>query len=279
MCYYNGQKVTRIEFIRLKNLEKVIAKYSFLNRDLLIGFDYGKSAVLKRVEGDENFEIVEMEWGFLPDSIKNRQQAERFRIGYKKENGQWQEPILTLNAMSEEMLLPKKMYREAALSRRCLVLSSGFFEWRHVFPIGKRTGLPLKTAVKYPYHIGLKDEPYFYMAGIWQPWKDIETGEYVETFSVVTTAANKLMEQVHNSKKRMPTILTEDLAWEWLFGNPNEERISEIARYQFPTEKMEAFTISKDFRTALEPAKPFAYQDLPGLESMTNVPQSLNLFQ
>ena len=26
MCYYNGQKVTRSEFIRLKNLEKTIAK-------------------------------------------------------------------------------------------------------------------------------------------------------------------------------------------------------------------------------------------------------------
>ena len=48
------------------------------------------------------------------------------------------------------------------------------------------------------------------------------------------------MEQIHNSKKRMPTILTEDLAWEWLFGNLDEERITEIARYQFPTEQMEA---------------------------------------
>ncbi len=27
MCYYNGQKVTEAEFIRLKQLEKAIAKY------------------------------------------------------------------------------------------------------------------------------------------------------------------------------------------------------------------------------------------------------------
>lgn len=266
MCYYNGQKVTRSEFIRLKNLEKVIAKYSFLNKDLLIGFDYGKSAVLKRIEGEEDFNIVEMEWGFLPGYIRNREQTEKFRTGYKKENGDWQQPILTLNAMSEEMLLPKKMYRDAALSRRCLVLSTGFYEWRHVFPTGKKTGKPLKTAVKYPYHIGVKDREYFYLAGIWQPWKDFETGEYIETFSIVTTGANKIMEQIHNSKKRMPTILTEDLAWEWLFGNPNEERISEIARFQFPADQMEACTISKDFRSALAPASPFAYEDLPSLE-------------
>jgi len=46
----------------------------------------------------------------------------------------------------------------------------------------------------------------------------------------------------------MPAILTEDLAWEWLFGNLNEERISEIAGYQFPAEQMEACTISKDLK-------------------------------
>ncbi|HEY5463866.1 MAG TPA: SOS response-associated peptidase family protein [Hanamia sp.] len=170
--------------------------------------------------------------------------------------------MLTLNAMSEEMLLPKKMYRDAALKRRCLVLSSGFYEWRHVFTVGKKTGKPLKTAIKYPYHIGVKDREYFFMAGIWQPWKDTETGEYVETFSIVTTAANKLMEQIHNSKKRMPTILTEDLAWEWIFDDLDEERISEIARYQFPSEQMEACTISKDFRSALDPKEPVVYGDL-----------------
>ncbi len=268
MCYYNGQKLNKVDYIGLKNLEKATAGFSFLNRDLLIGFDYSKSAVLKKCEGEEDFEITEMEWGFLPDTIKNREQAAGFRNGYKKENGQWQEPILTLNATSEEILLPKKIYREAALRRRCLVLSTGFFEWRHVFPIGKRTGKPLKTALKYPYHIGLKDRPYFFIAGIWQPWTDVETGEYTETFSVVTTTANKLMAQIHNNKKRMPTILTEDLAWEWLLGNPDEERISEIARFQFPSENMEACTIAKDFRNALEPALPFAYHELPVLEAI-----------
>jgi len=31
MCYYNGQRVTRAEYIRLKNLEKLVADYDFLN--------------------------------------------------------------------------------------------------------------------------------------------------------------------------------------------------------------------------------------------------------
>jgi len=120
--YNFGKEVRWREFIRLKDLEKVISKYSFLNKDLLIGFDYGKSAVLKRIDREEDFEIVEMESGFLPRLHRNREQAEKFRTGHKKDDGQWQQPILTLNAMNEEMLLSKKMYREAALSRRCLVL-------------------------------------------------------------------------------------------------------------------------------------------------------------
>ena len=104
------------------------------------------------------------------------------------------------------------------------------------------------------------------MAGIWQPWTDKVTGECVETFAIVTTQANPLMLQVHNSKKRMPAILNEDLAYEWLFGDPDEKRILEIASYQYPASEMKACTIAKDFRSALEPAAPFAYEDVPALE-------------
>ena len=70
------------------------------------------------------------------------------------------------------------------------------------------------------------------MAGIWIPWTGKITGEYVESFSIVTTKANHLIEQVHNTKKRMPTILNEDLAYEWMFGKLDEKRIAEIATFQ-----------------------------------------------
>ena len=266
MCYYNGVRVKRSEYIRLKALEKAIAQYDFLAKPLHIGFDYGNVPVLKPVQGKEDFEIVEMEWGFLPARIKTREEATKFRFGYSKPNGQFQPPITTLNAVGEELLLPFKMYREAALHNRCLVLSTGFFEWRHVYPLNKRTGLPLKTALKYPYHITVRDREYFYIAGIWAPWKDVETGEYVETLSVVTTSANSLMAQVHNSKKRMPTILPDDLAWEWLFGDPGEERIRELACYQFPAATMQACTIIKDFREAVDPTESFHYEELPPLD-------------
>ncbi len=274
MCYYNGVKVTRSEFIRLKNIEKAIARYDFLDRPLHIGFDYSNAPVLKRIDGQLDFDIVQMEWGFLPEAnkwpfIKTRQDAFNIRHGYKDAKGKFIPPITTLNAVSEEMLQPNKMYRDAALHRRCLVLSTCFYEWRHVFPKNKKTGAPVKTAIKYPYHIKLKDKEYFFMAGIWQPWKDLETGEYIETFAIVTTAANTLMEQIHNSKKRMPTILTEDLAWEWLFDDLSVDRIKAIGQYQFPAEQMEVCTIAKDFREALDPTEHFEYADLAPLNFET----------
>ena len=266
MCYYNGQKVTRAEFIRLKQLEKAIANYDFLSRDLNIGFDFNMNAVCKPIAGNDDFDLVQMEWGFIPHYINNREDLLHFRKGgTNPKTGKYDLPIITLNAIGEE-LFDKVTYKKAAMERRCLIPSSGFYEWRHIFPANKRTGLPLKTAVKYPYHIQLKGKEYFFMAGIWTPWTDKNTGEYVESFAIVTTKANKLMEQVHNSKKRMPTILNEDLGYEWMFGKLDEKRITEIATTQCPAEEMEAYPIAKDFISALNPLEKFDYAELPALE-------------
>lgn len=76
------------------------------------------------------------------------------------------------------------------------------------------------------------------------------------------------MKQIHNSKERKPPILTEDLAWERLFGDLSEDRITETAKYQFPANEMEVYTLPKDFREALDPTKPCIYSeaDLPPIE-------------
>jgi putative SOS response-associated peptidase YedK len=103
------------------------------------------------------------------------------------------------------------------------------------------------------------------MAGIWQPWTDRETGETVDGFSIVTTSANELLSQVHNKKKRMPCILTEELAREWIRDGLTEQRILEIATFQYPSSEMEAYTIEKGFRSSDDPARPFPYEELPAI--------------
>lgn len=190
--------------------------------------------------------------------------VQNFRFGYKDAFGRFRPPMTTLNAMGEELLLQGKMYRDAALKRRCLFLSTGFFEWRHVPQIGKK-GQVLKATDKIPYHLSVKETEIFYIAGIWQKWTDRETGETVDTCALVTTEANELMEQVHNSKKRMPTILPEHLAGEWLSSGLSEDRISELATFQISFEQMEAYTIRKDFKTAVEPIERYKYENLPEL--------------
>jgi putative SOS response-associated peptidase YedK len=274
MCYYNGQKVTHAEFIRLKHIEKIVMQYGFLDRDLHDGFAYGNIAVLKPIAGRQDFDIVQMEWGFIPDTwfgkpLDTREKVDQWRRGYKDAKGKFIPGITTLNAIGEEMLLKNKIYRDSALHRRCLVLSSGFFEWRHYYPLNKRTNEPVKTAIKIPHYISVKGAPYFFMAGIYKTWTDRETGETVDTVSICTTAAPKghLMAKVHNSKMRMPVILNEDLAWDWLFEPLSEDRITEIGTMQFPSDQMEACTIAKDFKEQLEPAKPFVYEDLPMIEA------------
>lgn len=271
MCYYNGQRVSREEFIRLMALEKAVMNYDFLDQEIHEGFNYGQIAVLRPTEDKCNFDIVQMEWGFIPSYIKNREKVHQMRFGYKDASGKWHQAYTTLNAKGEELLLKdentgkEKMFRKAALERRCLILSSEFYEWRHIYPKNKRTGLPLKTAIKYPYHIGLKDKAYFFIAAIWQNWTDKDTGETVDTVALVTTDANSLMRQIHNSKNRMPTILPDELAWEWMMEDLTEERITELATYQISPMEMEAYTIEKDFKTTRTPTKAFVYDEVPEL--------------
>ncbi|MDQ2752717.1 MAG: hypothetical protein M3R72_06815, partial [Bacteroidota bacterium] len=52
------------------------------NRDMQIGFDYSRNAVLKRYPDKEDFEIVQMEWGFIPHYVKTREDVLKMRNGY-----------------------------------------------------------------------------------------------------------------------------------------------------------------------------------------------------
>lgn len=261
MCYYNSTKVTREEYLELKELEKVVA---FLNEDFVIhkGFDYNDFPIIRPVAGTHGTERVKMQWGYLPYWIKSKEEAERFRFGYKDENGRFQKGFTTLNATSEELL--NKMYRDSAKKRRCLVPSIGFYEWMHVQVVGK-SGKLLKTPEKFPYLIRMKDQPEFYMAGVWNSWFDVEERVTNNTFAIVTTVANSLMKQIHNSKERMPTILPGDLAEAWLYNDLTDQDILDIANYQVASAEMVATPLDKDFLKKTDPHERVVYKEVPEL--------------
>lgn len=246
MCYYNGIRVSKEELIRLKHLEVQVKDHD-LHRSVVSGFEYGNWPILLPAADGQGIELSMAHWELIPNWISTRQALEESR---KK--------FTTLNATAEK-LLESRVFKSAAQKRRCLVVSSGFYEWRHYTPPGA------KKALTYPYHITLRDTAYFFMAGIWQPFTDRETGETFPTFAIVTTAANALMTQVHNTKKRMPVILPEEEAYQWLQPNLSDPQISELAHYSINSRLLIATSIRKDFRTALDPTEPYQYEDLPAV--------------
>lgn len=275
MCYHVSVNVPLGDILEVFEDLVVDPELStgFLPAPYINGFDHKLQPVMVTSRKDSKRHLAAMMWGFLPGWVKNMEEAAKLWNGGYDASGKFKPGIITLNAIGEEML-DKPMYKEAALNRRCIVFVDGFYEWHHHFPIGKK-GQRLKTAVKYPHHIFLKDNPhpFMMMAGIWQPWKhtevDTETGELTETvtptFAVVTTAANEMMSNIHNTKKRMPVILTKELAAEWISDGLPRERIAEIASFQYPAEKMNAYTVPKDFQEIADPKQAHRYEDWDGV--------------
>ncbi len=111
----------------------------------------------------------------------------------------------TLNAKIET--LSEKPSFRSSLNKRCLILVDGFYEWQWLDPKGKQ---------KQKYIITLPNNEPFALGGLWSYWEDKLTGNILNTFTIVTTAANELMSQIHNSKKRMPVILDKNNEKEWL---------------------------------------------------------------
>ena len=261
MCYLTGRTITETEYQELLELGE---RLGFLNEELCIykGFDYNNLPVIKPVENSRETERVKMQWGFLPSYLRTKEDVKKFRFGYKDDSGKYHKPYTTLNATSEELL--SKMFKDAALKRRCLVPSDGFYEWMHVMVVGK-SGKLLKTPEKFPYLVRMRDEKEFYMAGIWQPWFDSESKTTTNTFAIVTTAANSLMKQVHNSKERMPSILPGNLAEAWLYNDMTDQQILDIANYQVASAEMIAIPLDKDFLKKQDPHAKTVYKEVPEL--------------
>ncbi|MFM8587248.1 MAG: SOS response-associated peptidase [Bacteroidota bacterium] len=259
MCFYNGVDISRAEHIRLNKKEKQLSDVVLnLQQPMASGFEYPLWPVVKPIDKGNDFTFEMMHWEFIPSYIKSSEALLHFRKGgFNPNTGKKDFPHNTLNARGEDVL-QRPTYKDAALHRRCLVLSSGFYEWRHYTPVGGKD-----TA--YPYYISLKNSEYFFMAGIFNPWLDHSTGEMVNSFSILTTAANPLMEKIHNKKKRMPVILPEEEAGRWIQSDLSIHDIQQLAVHQINDDAMMAHAIRKDFRQIEEPREPFQYEELPTL--------------
>ena len=108
-------------------------------------------------------------------------------------------------------------------------------------PNGSMNGRKLMQKTKQPYVIGLKDGSMFAFAGLLDSWKDKETGKALETYTVITTDPNDLMEPIHN---RMPVILHRQDYDRWLaVADPAQMPLDLLRPY--PAKEMKAWKVSR----------------------------------
>jgi putative SOS response-associated peptidase YedK len=147
--------------------------------------------LIMRINARGQAELALVRWGLIPS--------------WAKDPGQYS---MLINARAETAA-DKPSFRGAMRHRRCLVPTTGYYEW---------TGA---RSARRPHLIGMKDTPVFAMAGLWETWLGAD-GSEIETMAVLTTAANADVAAIHD---RMPVIIEPDHYERWLdcsSGRENE---------------------------------------------------------
>lgn len=150
-------------------------------------YNIAPTQFIAAIRDDENKqrELVMLRWGLVPFWAKDPS------IGHRM-----------INARAETVA-EKPAYRAAYRHRRCVVLADGFYEWHR------------EGDIKTPYFISLASGEPFALAGLWENWADRESGESLQTTTLITTEANDFMKPLHH---RMPVVLESNPAGEWLAG-------------------------------------------------------------
>ncbi|MFX1565961.1 MAG: SOS response-associated peptidase [Promethearchaeota archaeon] len=240
MCYH--YTVPDIDHIQLRFEAKFAERKTFDRVYHVSGFVNPELPVITNEAPDT---IQMLKWGLIPHWVKDTPTATTLQYRL-------------LNARAET-IHEKPAFRSLISSKRCLVLADGFFEWRH---FKDRT---------YPYHIQLTSGAPFAFAGLWDSWRHPETGETLKTYTIITTWANSLLEQIHNKRKRMPVILHPADEKPWLQVELSRDAIDSFL-VPFEANKMMAHPVSRLITTKgvkkniPDAIKPEMYPELPTIE-------------
>jgi len=166
------------------------------------------AAIRQRDGGGNRLDFLK--WGLIPSWAKDTS------IGPKM-----------INARSET-LEEKPAFRTAFKFRRCLVPASGFYEWE------------VLGGKKIPRYFRLKDGAPMVFAGLWESWQAPD-GASIESCTILTTAANSLVEPLH---LRMPVILHPGDFSLWLDRNLTDPGKLKGLFLPCPAEGMEGWTVS-----------------------------------
>lgn len=155
-----------------------------------------------------------------------------------------------------ESILEKATTKKALSAHRCIVPLDGFYGWKKVSKKGK-----------IPHRFIFGDKGIRSCPAIWEEFED-EEGHSVQTFKLITIAANKVVGEVSD---RMPIIFEKEQEKIYLSDSTDLDAI--IALFQpYPNDKMGSYTVSPQFSNTENegPAliKPFAPADQFGNYSL-----------
>ena len=142
----------------------------------------------------------------------------------------WSKPlkelrVATFNARAET-LKAKPFFRDAFKRSRCLIPVSGYYEWQNT------------QGGKQPWYFTARDgSPALTVAGLWDEWKNRETGEPLRSRTMIITEPNDLVAAVHD---RMPVLLTEQQFQPWLTGEAGLEYLKPA-----PNDLLQKWPVSK----------------------------------
>jgi putative SOS response-associated peptidase YedK len=136
---------------------------------------------------------------------------------------------------SADRLEDSGAWREPWKRRRCLIPASFFYEWE---PLTKEEE---KKKLSKPWAISLSDNALFAFGGIWDQWKDKDTGNGFESFSIITTEPNELLEPFHN---RSPLIIEPKDYERWLAPSEPSHLPIDLLRTH-PADGMRAWRVAK----------------------------------
>ncbi len=234
MCYDVSYLTKKQEvYVRRYNLDPAQVDLVFKHSPGIYhatGFSHPALPVLS---GHAPHQIDLLNWGLIPFWVKNASQA--VQISNK-----------TLNARLDT-LKSKPSFR-SYINSRGLIMVDGFFEHHH------RQG---KT---YPFFITRQNQQPFLLGAITSKWESKEEELSRKTVSIVTTYGNDLLAGIHNNPKldgpRMPVIVPDDRAEEWLFSDFSD--IEKFFNQPYPASGLNAFPVGK----------------LRGKQALGNVPET-----
>jgi putative SOS response-associated peptidase YedK len=161
-------------------------------------------------EQDGKRDIVRMRWGLVP----------RW----------WSKPLKELRAATfnarAETVETKPFFRDAFKRTRCLIPMSGYYEWQDT-PSGKQSW----------YFTARDGSAILTAAGLWDEWKNRETGERLKSSTMIITEPNDMAAQIHD---RMPAFLTEAQFAPWLSGEAGAGMLKPV-----PNDYLQRWPVSK----------------------------------